>query len=29
MRIFYTKYLVSKNKSITFASDLHIEHIDN
>ena len=26
---FYAKYLVDKNKGITFASDLHNEHIDN
>lgn len=29
MCIFYTKYLVEKNKGITFASDLHNERVDN
>ena len=29
MRIFYTKYLVVKNKDITFAADLHNGRVEN
>lgn len=29
MCTFYTKYLVGKNKGITFASDLHNERVEN